>query len=98
MNQSRRNFLVASTGLLVAAQNHLHAQTPPVASAEPIIDIHQHTTYRQRSNETLIAHQRAMGVTRTILLPSGSSVQRPSTGEGKQNGLGGVGAGGTLPF
>ena len=41
-----------------------------------------------------MAHQRAMGVTRTILLPSGSSVQRPSTGEGKQNGLGGVGAGG----
>lgn len=96
---SRRQFLAVSAGWLGACQGSARAlatelQTAPAASAEPIIDIHQHTTYRQRSNETLMAHQRAMGVTRTILLPSGSAVQRPSTGDGKQNGLGGVGAGG----
>ncbi len=96
---SRRQFLAISTGLLLASHcralvDAAEQQTTQVASAEPIIDIHQHTSYRQRSNETLMAHQRAMGVTRTILLPSGSAVQRPSTGEGKQNGLGGVGAGG----
>jgi predicted TIM-barrel fold metal-dependent hydrolase len=35
-----------------------------------------------------------MGVTQTILLPSGSAVSRPSTNDGKYNGLGGVSAGG----
>lgn len=63
-------------------------------AAEPIIDIHQHTTYRARTPEQLLAHQRAMGVTQTILLPAGSSVKRASTGDGKHNTLGGVGAGG----
>lgn len=99
LKASRRKFLAVSTGLLLASHGYRQAhatafQTTPAASPEPIIDIHQHTTYRARSNETLMAHQRAMGVTRTILLPAGSAVQRPSTGEGKQNGLGGVGAGG----
>ena len=61
---------------------------------EPIIDIHQHTNYAQRTNAQLIAHQKAMGVTRTILLPAGSPVSRTSTNGGKYNGLGGVGAGG----
>lgn len=98
-NPSRRQFLVVSGGLLWVSRSQARAaaaeqQTAALVATEPIIDIHQHTTYRARSNETLMAHQRAMGVTRTILLPSGSSVQRPSTGGGKQNGLGGVGAGG----
>ena len=98
-NPTRRQFLVVSGGLLWASRSQSRVaaaeqQTAAAVASEPIIDIHQHTTYRARSNETLMAHQRAMGVTRTILLPSGSSVQRPSTGEGKQNGLGGVGAGG----
>jgi predicted TIM-barrel fold metal-dependent hydrolase len=37
-----------------------------------VIDIHQHTNYSGRSNEELIAHQRAMGVDNTVLLPAGS--------------------------
>jgi predicted TIM-barrel fold metal-dependent hydrolase len=40
-------------------------------AAEIIIDIHQHTNYSGRSNEDLIAHQRRMGITTTILLPAG---------------------------
>src|SRR5262249_50430083 len=36
----------------------------------------------------------AMGVTQTILLPAGSAVQRPSTNDGRYNGLGGAKAGG----
>jgi predicted TIM-barrel fold metal-dependent hydrolase len=40
-----------------------------------VIDIHQHTNYSGRSNEELIAHQRTMGVTRTILLPAGSKYE-----------------------
>jgi predicted TIM-barrel fold metal-dependent hydrolase len=40
--------------------------------AEPIIDIHQHTHYSGRSDAELIAHQRQMGVSKTVLLPAGS--------------------------
>ena len=48
----------------------------PVATlaqgAEPVLDIHQHTNYSGRTDDELIAHQRAMGITKTILLPAGS--------------------------
>ena len=44
----------------------------PAAKPEPIIDIHQHTNYSFRTDDQLLAHQRAMGVTQTILLPAGS--------------------------
>lgn len=40
--------------------------------SQPVIDIHQHTNYAGRTDEELIAHQRRMGVTKTILLPAGS--------------------------
>jgi predicted TIM-barrel fold metal-dependent hydrolase len=43
-----------------------------VNAAEPVIDIHQHTNYSGRSNDDMIAHQRTMGITRTVLLPAGS--------------------------
>lgn len=90
---SRRQFLASSVSAtaLAATQWALAAEDQP---AEPIIDIHQHTTYRERTAAQLIAHQRTMGVTQTILLPAGSAVSRPSTADGKHNGLGGVGAGG----
>jgi predicted TIM-barrel fold metal-dependent hydrolase len=41
-------------------------------ASEAVIDIHQHTNYAGRTDGELIAHQRAMGVTRTVLLPAGS--------------------------
>lgn len=88
---SRRHFLAASASAVLLQSA---GRADERRAAEPIIDIHQHTNYRQRTSEQLIAHQRAMGVTQTILLPAGSSVQRPSTGDGKHNTLGGVGAGG----
>jgi predicted TIM-barrel fold metal-dependent hydrolase len=61
------------------------AEPNPVA--EPIIDIHQHTHYHDRTDDQLIAHQRAMGVTTTLLLPAGREVERESTHQGKSNGL-----------
>lgn len=89
---SRRQFHIASLSAAAAlATTRLSADDAP---AEPIIDIHQHTNYWQRDTEQTIAHQRAMGVTQTILLPAGTDVERASTGGGKWNGLGGVGAGG----
>ncbi|MPZ19748.1 MAG: amidohydrolase family protein [Luteitalea sp.] len=55
--------------------------------AEPLIDIHQHLGYTGRSDDALLAHQRALGATTTILLPAGRSVKRPSTHDGRANGL-----------
>lgn len=92
---NRRDFLGASLGTLAAAA--LHAQ-----DAEQIVDIHQHTDYGGkrdkawkviepgRTNEQLIAHQRALGVTRTVLLPAGREILRPSTHQGLSNGLQGT--------
>ena len=89
MRVSRRDFLGASALALAGA-----SQEP-----EPVIDIHQHASYGGtrgpdgqatkpgRSDEDLIAHQRAMGVTRTILLPAGRDVRRDSTHQGQANGL-----------
>lgn len=88
---SRREFLIAS---LSSGAMGVSPMIHGAEGAEPIIDIHQHTNYWQRDAAKLIAHQRAMGVTQTILLPAGTPVSRASTAEGKHNGLGGVGAGG----
>ncbi len=57
---SRRRFLLGAAGGLAAS------------AAEAIIDIHQHVPYSGRTGEELVAHQRTMGITRTILLPAGS--------------------------
>ena len=90
---TRRDFLASSlsAGAVACSSFAVSGAETPV---EPIIDIHQHTNYRERTSAQLVAHQRAMGVTQTILLPAGSSVKRPSTGDGIHNTLGGVGAGG----
>lgn len=40
---------------------------------EPVIDIHQHTNYSGRTDEQLIAHQRTMGIAKSVLLPAGST-------------------------
>src|SRR3954447_8575926 len=43
-------------------------------AADPggVIDIHQHTNYSGRSDEQLVAHQKTMGITKSVLLPAGS--------------------------
>jgi predicted TIM-barrel fold metal-dependent hydrolase len=77
---TRRHFLLTTGAALLAPP--LEAET-----AEPIIDIHQHTNYHARSNEDLLAHQRGMGVSHTVLLPAGTVAERPSTHAGRSNGL-----------
>ena len=85
---SRREFIrrtstgLLGTGLALSATSLL-AQSAP----EPIIDIHQHTDYHGRTAAALLAHQRAMGITTTILLPAGRPVTTASTHDGKSNGL-----------
>ena len=80
----RREFLTASGAALLGFAVPVEAGA---VAAEPIIDIHQHAGYTGRSDEALIAHQRAMGATTTILLPAGRSVISASTHEGVSNGL-----------
>jgi predicted TIM-barrel fold metal-dependent hydrolase len=83
---SRRGFLAGTGVLLATAAFDLKAAVGAPA-AEPIIDIHQHTDYMGRTNEQLLAHQLAMGVTTTILLPAGTPAFGLSTHKGVSNGL-----------
>ena len=82
---TRRGFLAAS-GAAAGALAFPGAMGVQ-AQGEPIIDIHQHVGYSGRPDAVLLTHQRAMGVTTTILLPAGRSTIRPSTHEGVANGL-----------
>lgn len=54
---------------------------------EEIIDIHQHIHFNGRRNPEFLAHQKAMGVSKTVLLPAGTEMARASTHAGKSNGL-----------
>lgn len=58
-----------------------------LSKREAIIDVHQHVNYHEMTNEQLLAHQRAMGITTTILLPAGRPVISASTHDGASNGL-----------
>ena len=77
---SRRNFLVTTTAAAAGAAL-AGAQNP---APEPIIDIHQHTDYSGRTDEQMIAHQRTMGVTHTVLLPAGRFYQLEAGASGNE--------------
>ncbi len=90
----RRDFLTRSALALLGATTRSSAahstsswQAAEQTSGEPIIDIHQHLGYSGRPDDVLLAHQRAIGATATILLPAGRAAARPSTHEGLANGL-----------
>jgi predicted TIM-barrel fold metal-dependent hydrolase len=90
----RRDFLTRSAVALLgvttrgyAAHSTGSGQAAEPASGEPIIDIHQHLGYSGRPDDVLLAHQRAIGATTTILLPAGRLATGPSTHGGLANGL-----------
>lgn len=85
---SRREFL-AGVGLLAIGSSLKLNAIAEVAGIkkEPVIDIHQHIHYAERTDEQMLAHQKAMGVTTTFLLPSGRPIDLPSTHMGASNGL-----------
>lgn len=85
MNQQRRGFLKGATASLVAAS--LPSSESRAEKTEEIIDIHQHVNFHARQNSQLIEHQRIMGVTKSVLLPSGSQLAMKSTDLGRSNGL-----------
>ena len=82
----RRDFLTSSALALLGGTARDYPAAAQ-ASAEPIIDIHQHLGYGSRPDEVLLAHQRAIGATITILLPAGRPATGASTHGGVANGL-----------
>ena len=86
-SMSRRKFIGTTGFLLAGTVLKLNATTRIFNESEPIIDIHQHLNYAGRINENLITHQRAMGITTTILLPAGRPMNLSSTNNGESNGL-----------
>jgi predicted TIM-barrel fold metal-dependent hydrolase len=81
--RSRREFLAGSCATLASVASG----GTQAAAAEPIIDIHQHLSYSGRPDRVFLAHQRALGITKTILLPAGRAVTSPTTHDGVGNGL-----------
>ena len=82
---TRRQFL-RTTALLVGAAT-LPGCATSNRSAAKVIDIHQHLNYSGRSDEAVLAHQRVMGVSKTVLLPAGREMNSASTHDGTTNGL-----------
>ena len=78
----RRDFLTASSfGLIGFAvqggtADRNAAKSKRQGQAEPIIDIHQHVGYTGRTDQALIAHQRAMGATTTPSVDGGFTHHR----------------------
>ena len=73
----RREFLAAAAGAtgFTACGGETPESSQPAAKEpdrEAVIDFHQHTHYSGRTDEDLVAHQRKMGVSQTVLLPAGS--------------------------
>ena len=83
-SESRRQFLGKSALLLGAALTGCETSS---SSADSVIDIHQHLNYSGRGDDMFLAHQRAMGITKTVLLPAGRPMNSASTNQGTSNGL-----------
>ena len=68
---TRRAFLAPAA---VAAAGSCNRRDGPASHevVPEVIDFHQHTDYKNRSDADLVAHQRSMGVDLTVLLPAGS--------------------------
>lgn len=84
---SRREFLGATALLALAAALPGCKTAEAGPEKEPVIDIHQHLGYSGRTDEAFLAHQQAMGVSKTILLPAGRPAKTPGTHDGFSNGL-----------
>lgn len=82
---SRREFLLRTSWLLAGGALS-GCKSWPDARAQ-IIDIHQHLGYSGRADDALTAHQTAMGIAKTVLLPAGRPMNFASTHQGASNGL-----------
>lgn len=84
-DMNRRRFAkLAAMGMLAPVGARASGEISP---AEDVVDIHQHLNFHGRRPQELLAHQRAMGVSKTVLLPAGTERSLASTHGGKSNGL-----------
>jgi predicted TIM-barrel fold metal-dependent hydrolase len=83
--ESRRQF-IGKAAWLVGAASLPGCETTHLTH-ERVIDIHQHLGYSGRADDLFFAHQRAMGITKTVLLPAGRPMNLASTHGGTTNGL-----------
>jgi uncharacterized protein len=67
---SRRDFL-RSSAVALGALSLPRGVSAATAEAEPIIDVHGHMNYANRTDDVFFEHQRRLGVTISVLLPSG---------------------------
>ena len=65
---SRRTFLAAAAGA-AACSSDPSGSEPAAEAAQTILDFHCHILHTGRTNEQLLAHQKELGVTKTVLLP-----------------------------
>ena len=65
----RRAFLSVLAGAVACSSEPSSAPEAEAKAAQPILDFHCHTLHLGRTNEQLVAHQSALGVTKTVLLP-----------------------------
>ena len=87
-NSSRRRSITQTSVIALGSAIPLKLMAEDATKKkEPIIDIHQHIHYHARTDEQLMAHQLAMGVSTTILLPAGRPANSPATHQGVSNGL-----------
>jgi len=83
-DMKRRQFTkIAGIGITTGAVGAVVGRE----DAFEIIDIHQHVNFHGRRDSELIAHQKKMGVSKTVLLPAASALAMASTHKGKSNGL-----------
>lgn len=69
---TRRQFLAGGVAVAAVSACSQVLMATNAGRPEPIIDIHQHVPYSKRNAEQLIAHQEALGIIMTVLLPAGS--------------------------
>jgi predicted TIM-barrel fold metal-dependent hydrolase len=79
---NRRAFLATSAVAGVALASNSFA-----AADVPVVDIHQHPGFKGRPGDKMYAHQRAMGMSISFVLPAGTPTKSASTHDGKSNGL-----------
>lgn len=70
----RRGFLTTSSLALLGLGLQGPLAAGQAGSFDPTVDIHQHVNHHGRSDEALIAHQRAMGISIFATTPTCTAI------------------------
>lgn len=82
---TRRAFLRHAAVAFGASTLPRLLSTAAAAPAEPIIDVHQHVQYSGRPDDVLVRHQRTLGVSTSVLMPSGDRGANHPGGSGEHD-------------